>query len=135
MTPLAAELNRWLAVPYRWGESDCITLLADWSARWLGADPAADVRLTYGTAGECQRVTGFFTDPVTVEGSRVERCGGRRVSEACPGCIGVVTQAGTARPHGAVFVGDGLWAAKGEGGLHIAKPLAVLAIWDVGYAA
>lgn len=135
MTPLTAELNRWLVVPYRWGESDCITLLADWSARWLGADPAADVRLTYETAGECQRVTGFFTDPVAVVGCRVERCGAQRVTEPRPGCIGVVTQVGIARPHGAVFVGDGLWAAKGEGGLHIAKPLAVLAIWDVGYAA
>jgi hypothetical protein len=136
MTPLAAELNRWSAVPFRWGETDCVMLMADWAARWLGVDPAADMRLAYGTAGECQRVTQFFTDPLGTVEPRVKAAGGRPADPA-PGCIGVVLQMvapGQARPHGAVYVKDGLWAAKGETGLHIGKPLKVLGCWDIGYA-
>jgi hypothetical protein len=64
MTPLYAEVNRWLATDHRWGVADCITLPADWVLRMTGADPAEDIRLTYGSAGEAQLAWRFFTDPL-----------------------------------------------------------------------
>lgn len=138
MTPLVAELNRWIGLRFIWGESDCILCCADWAARWLGADPAADLRLTYGTAGECQRVTRFFTQPLDCVGPRIVAAGGVPVTVPAPGAVGIVLQvigAGQTRPFGAVHAGRGRWAAKAEQGVWVSEAVKVLAAWDVGYAA
>lgn len=136
MSPLYAELNRWLRVPYQWGENDCITLCADWVLRMRGVDPAADLRLTYGTMGECQRVTGFFTDPMPVIAPRMDRAGLSRTDAPVPGDVGLLLLPdgrGAARPYGGLCLGK-QWASKMiEGGVLSNVPFKILAAWSVGY--
>jgi hypothetical protein len=133
MTAYMAEVNRWSALPFVWGQTDCIMVLADWAGRWLGVDPAADIRLTYGTAGECQRVTRFWTHPMDAIGPRIVAAGGVP-SEPAPGCVGVLWQDEVNRPHGGLALRDGWWAAKAEQGVFVTRPRKVLSCWDVGYA-
>ncbi|MBZ4023244.1 hypothetical protein CKO11_12325 [Rhodobacter sp. TJ_12] len=135
MTPLYAEVNRWLATPHQWGVADCITLPADWVARMTGADPAEDIRHTYATAGEAQRAWRFFTDPLASVAPRMARCGLRRTTAPVAGDVGLifVMEQGGPRPHGALFLGD-KWAVKTQdhGVLGITRPK-VIAAWETGY--
>lgn len=137
MTPLYAELNRWRGLTYRWGESDCVTLCADWVLRVCGIDPAAAVRLTYESAAECQRVTRFFTDPVGSVSPHLERAGLRRTDSPVPGDIGVIllrSEPGVARPHMSLCLGE-TWAFKEScGAVTAATPGKIAAAWSVGYA-
>lgn len=137
MSPLYAELNRWMALRYQWGEADCVTLCADWVQRIRGVDPAADLRLTYGSMGECQRVTGFFTDPIACIGPRMAAVGLERTDQPRPGDVGILLvpiSPHAARPHAALCLGD-KWAAKSiEGAVLAALPQKILAAWSVGYA-
>lgn len=68
---VATQMSLWQSHPYAWGQRDCVLVVADWIARWTGRDPADDIRLTYGTAGECQRATRFFTDPLACVAPRL----------------------------------------------------------------
>lgn len=136
MTPLYAELNRWLAVPHQWGVDDCCTLPADWVRRWHGVDPAEDLRLTYASLSECQRVTRFFTDPVGLLSPRLERAGLARTASPVPGDVGVVLIPfeGRPMPHGALCLGS-RWAVKTvSGAVHAGEPLKLIAAWGVAYA-
>lgn len=138
MTPLYAELNRWHAIEHQWGIADCITLLADWVLRCTGIDPAEDVRLTYRSAGEAQRVWRFYSDPLRVVAPRLERCGLSRTDDHVAGDVGVVMIedcAGT-MPHGAICLGGQSWATKSVdcSVMRYEAPV-VLAAWGVGYAA
>lgn len=136
MTPLYRELNRWLLLQHRWGEADCVTLCADWVQQVRGVDPAADLRWTYGSAGECQRVTGFFSDPIGCIGPRMEAVGLRKTAAPVAGDVGILlmpVSGGSARPYGAICLGR-QWAAKMiEGGVHASPPFKILAAWSVGY--
>lgn len=136
MTPLYAELNRWRALPHRWGETDCILLPADWVHRVRGVDPAEDLRLTYASMAECQRVTRFFTDPLGVIAPRMARAGVPATQSPCAGDVGLVMMPGDGAPlaHGAVCLGD-TWAVKLQSGAVTAfRPSKLLAAWGVGYA-
>lgn len=138
MSPLYAKLNRWQRVTYQWGENDCVTLCADWILRMRGVDPAADVRLTYESAAECQRVTRFFTDPVGAVGPCLDRAGLARTGQPRPGDVGVIlllTERGVARPHMALCLGR-TWALKDQSGaVNAVVPLKIAAAWEVGYEA
>lgn len=137
MTPLFVELNRWLALPHLWGETDCIMLCADWVMRCGWPDPADGLRMTYGTAGECERVTRFFTRPLDLVGVRMAAAGLRPVSSPAPGDVGLLLRpqrGGSVRPYSAVCLGAS-WAAKAENGaVDVAPAFKVLAVWGVGYA-
>lgn len=136
MTPLYAELNRWRVLPHRWGETDCILLCADWVKRIRGNDPAEDLRLTYASMAECQRVTRFFTDPLGVVAPRMARVGLDRASVPVPGDVGLVMIPGDGAPlpHGAMCLGE-TWAVKLQSGAVAAfRPAKLLAAWGVGYA-
>lgn len=136
MTPLYAEVNRWLVLPHRWGEADCITLPADWVRRIRGVDPAEDIRLTYGSAGEAQKAWRFFSDPLGVVAPRMLRAGLASTSAPVAGDVAVLLLSveGTPRPHGALCLGR-RWAVKTmDGGVLSAEPLKVLGAWSVGYA-
>jgi len=136
MTPLYAELNRWRALPYAWGEADCLTLPADWVQRIRGVDPAEDLRLTYASLSECQRVTRFFTNPMGVVAPRMARAGLLLTTQAVAGDVGLVLiqDDGPPRPHGALCLGRS-WAVKLQTGAVAAfTPSKVLAAWGVGYA-
>jgi Domain of unknown function (DUF6950) len=152
MTPLYRELHRWMSLPFIWGETDCMTCLADWIMRARGADllrgrytpgidPAAATRGTYDSRGSCQRETGFLRDPITA----VEKClatigGLDRMDVPAMGDIAVVVLQeadGRVGPCGALWMGDA-WGCKGPTGTTTISPKAVhkvLAIWSVGYAA
>ena len=137
MTPIYAEVNRWLTTPHRWGVSDCITLPADWVARMTGADPAEDIRLTYGSAGEAQRAWRFFTDPLGCVSPRMDRCGLRITTSPVAGDVGLllISDGGPPMPHGALCLG-GKWAVKTQasGVLAVEHPK-IIAAWGVGYCA
>jgi len=135
MTPLYAELNRWRALPFRWGESDCIMVCMDWITRIYGVDPAADLRLTYASFSECQRVTGFFTRPLDIAGPRMAAIGLQPTTTPVAGDFGIVLQIagqGVLRPHGALCLGES-WAVKTESGVTAFTPHKLLAAWGVGY--
>ncbi|WP_027237833.1 DUF6950 family protein [Leisingera caerulea] len=141
MTPLYRELHRWMALPFIWGETDCMLVLADWIERVRGADPAAHIRGTYDSRGSCQRETGFLRDPVAaVEGCLATIGGLERVQEPRKGDIAVIVVPeadGRVSSCGAVWLGSA-WGCKGQNGTTTLKPqavLRVLAIWSVGYEA
>lgn len=136
MTPLYRFVNSMLPRPFVWGECDCVLMLADWVLQLHGVDPAADLRLTYSTAGECQRVTRFFTDPVGLFDRCLTPIGIGRTEAAAVGDIGIVTMSieGRPRPYGAICLGS-KWAVKAEEGVTAATVGQVLQAWGVGYAA
>lgn len=136
MTPLWLEINRWAVTPWEWGRMDCMLSLADWCVAQGWPDPADDVRLTYGSAGECQRATGFLRDPLTV----TQRCFGGAglpvVAEAAVGDIAVL-KFGPTQHVGGVWTNLGQWASKDEMGVTYYRPAMVpqvLRVWGVGYA-
>lgn len=135
MTPIMAEINRWTGLRFVWGISDCVMIVADWVQRHTGIDPAADLRMTYGTAGECQRVTRFFTDPVGVIAPRMAAAGLPITAEPVRGDVGVlmqVTEGGVIRPHAGLCMGKN-WAVLGVAGVEVGTPAKVVAAWAVGY--
>lgn len=136
MNLLLATVNRLQAAPFVWGERDCILTVADWVHLVRGVDPAADLRLTYATAGECQRVTGFFTDPVGVVAPRMSKAGLAVTAMPVRGDVGLlmqVTGPTQARPHGAICLGQGFWAVKSEAGVTAYRPDKIIMAWSVGY--
>ena len=136
MTPLYAELNRWMPLTYRWGWTDCVTLCGDWVKTICGVDPAADVRGTYESAAECQRVTRFFTDPIGAVSPHLERAGLEIAPQPRAGDVGVILlplDGRSVAPHMAVCLGR-KWAFKSvDGGVTSVIPYKVAAAWGVGY--
>ena len=136
VAPLYQELNRWQRLPFAWGEADCCLMLADWILRVTGRDPAAHLRGLYETAAECQRLTGFLTDPVACfEGCFATIGGLPRRADPLPGDVAVYRRADERWPFGGVWTGQ-RWASKGRDGVTLLKPgyVGALAIWGVGYA-
>lgn len=136
MAPLYQELHRWAVTPFRWGESDCCLIVADWIARVRGADPAAHLRGMYDSAGSCERETGFLSDPVAAVEDVLATIGGLdRVTEPSRGDVAVYQRHGERWAFGGVWTGTD-WASKGQEGVTFLKPGEVrpLAIWALGYA-
>jgi hypothetical protein len=132
-----AFANRHLSVVHRWGQSDCMTFVADWVREVHGVDPAADLRMTYGTQGECQRVTGFFTDPLAVVRPRMEALGFAEVPRAQVGDVGLLLQVvapSVTRPFGAICLGQ-QWVTLSDQGLELMVPQKVIAVWGIGLGA
>lgn len=137
MTPLFATINAWRGQPFVWGERDCCTVVADWVAQVRGVDPMADVRLTYATAGECQRVTRFFSDPVGTWERYLAPLGLPRTDAPVAGDVGILLHVmdGAVRPCGGLCLGGGIWAAKSLDGAIADRPPRVVAAWAVGWTA
>lgn len=134
-TPLFAELHRWARTPFIWGEADCALVCCDWVVRVRGVDPGASLRLAYGTAGELQRLTGFFTDPLAATTPLMAAAGLDETPTPGRGDVGLLmylTDAGSARPHMALCLGAH-WAVKAEAGVTTYQPGKVLRAWAVGY--
>ena len=133
MTPLFREVHRWMALPFAWGETDCCMVVCDWVLAVRGFDPGADLRFAYHSPGECQRLTGWFTDPVTTFACRMGPL--PRVQQAMRGDVGILRMdigGGVMRPHGALCLGRS-WAVKGERGVVSFDRPCVMAAWGVGY--
>lgn len=141
MSPLYVALHHWAAVPFAWGETDCMLVLADWIMKVKACpDPAADVRYTYHDAMTCQRAVRWFTEPVAA----VDRClatigGLPRVDAPEPGdmaVLGLRDANGRHMPCGALWLGTA-WGCKGPDGATTIGPRVAgepMAIWGVGYA-
>lgn len=136
MTPLYAELNRWMSLPFIWGETDCIMVLCDWINAVRGVDPAVNDRFTYDDAGSCQRATRYFTDPVGTLDSRFAPAGIKRGNYLRPGDIGLIQLPDQRHPVGGIWTGE-IWGCKGPAGTVTRHPsmVEVLAFWSVGYEA
>ncbi|UIJ31522.1 hypothetical protein LV780_04915 [Cereibacter azotoformans] len=135
MSPLFAHLHLWAGRPFVWGSCDCCTIVADWVLHLRGVDPMADDRLTYGSAGECQRATRFFTDPVGAFARRLEPLGIGRTEGPVTGDVGIALAMieGQMRPHGTICLGE-TWAVKSERGITCYRP-EIIAAWGMGYRA
>lgn len=126
-------LNRWQAARFEWGRCDCVLAVADYVAAVTGRDPAEDLRLTYGSAGECQRMTRFFTDPMGVVAPRMDAIGLPRTQAPRRGDVGLILAPHGAhvQPYGAICVGPDQWGVKVEDGAEVLRPVKVLAAWRV----
>ena len=147
MTPLYRELHRWSALPFIWGETDCMLVLADWVKAVHGVDAAAHIRGTYDSRGSCQRETGFLRDPVGAVESCLATIGGlERTKVPLKGDVAVIITKdadGRISPCGALWLGSA-WGCKGPHGTTTINPKRAApilcpegkpAIWSVGYAA
>lgn len=140
MTPLYAEVHRWATLPFIWGETDCCLVCCDWIASQTGIDPAADIRMTYSTPGECQKETGYLRDPVTISTRLMEDVAGLpRTDQPVAGDVGIIkiAQEGRIQAVGGLCLGKAGWAVKSQGGATTLSPGAVLGVmraWGVGYA-
>lgn len=135
------ELHRWMALPFIWGQTDCMIVLADWIERVKGLDAAAHIRGMYDGPGSCQRETGFLRTPVEAVDKCLDTIGGLpRVEAPHVGDIAVILTrdpGGGTTPKGALWLGSA-WGCKGPNGATTYSPravLQVLAIWGVGYEA
>ncbi|MFC4668918.1 DUF6950 family protein [Seohaeicola nanhaiensis] len=140
MRDVYVEMHRWRALPFVWGETDCMTCLADWVLRVRGVDPAAHIRMTYDSAASCQRQTGFLRDPIAAVEACLATIGGLpRVETPAEGDVAVIMAHGPAgglTPCGALWLGEA-WGCKGPRGatvLNTRMVRDVLAVWGVGYA-
>jgi hypothetical protein len=135
MSPLYIEINRWLPLQFTWGENDCMTVLADWIKKNRGVDPMEHVRGKYNSMLSCQRVTGFFSDPVSVMDSFVSKAG-LEINEGAPrrGDVGVLLcpSEGKLQPVGGLYLGYN-WAVKAPQGATTLRPSQVLASWGMDY--
>lgn len=135
MDALYKEIHSWLSKPFIWGERDCMIVLGDWVKTVHGIDPVADIRYAYDSQFSCQRLTGFFTDPVgTVAKFAEEKAGLKRTENPVKGDVGVIEVPvdGKLQPAGAIFTGKS-WAVKAPQGATTITPIRVLAAWSVGY--
>lgn len=133
MDAVFATLNRWQGQRFEWGVFDCCTAVADWVLDRTGRDPMHDLRLTYGSAGECQRVTRFFTDPLGAVVPRMSACGLTQTATPLRGDVGLVLVGltGSVQPHLALCIDARLWGIKVEGGAMAVQPIKVLVAWTV----
>lgn len=138
MTPLYALMHRWAVAPFAWGQSDCALCAADWVGDCHGIDIAAQFRGRYFDAASCERVTGWFSDPVAAMTSAFEPLGGlAQVDTPQPGDVGILPLPSDTRilPVAGVFLGS-CWGVKGPSGAttigpRLARPVA---IFEVGHA-
>lgn len=136
VTALMREMNRWKLRAFQWSEMDCCTTLGDWVARVTGRDPAAHLRGLYDSPADCQRLTGFLTDPVGAIEACLYTIGGLpRVETPRRGDVAVYRRLGERWPFGGVWLGE-LWVSKGRDSVTYLSPEIVqpLAIWRLGYA-
>ena len=133
MRPLFLTLNRWLGYTFEWGVRDCCLAPCEWVVERTGKDPAADLRGMYSSAIECQRVTGFFTDPIALLQPRLSEIGLDRTDCPSHGDFGVIRVAdgGRMHPMGALYVGDGLWGVLAQQGAAIIPAIEMVAVWRV----
>lgn len=124
-----AELNSWLRLRHEWGRADCVTVLADWVLRVRGFDPMAGLRLTYGSAGECERVTRFFSAPVALFASRLEPMLARTDSPR-RGDVAVLRGL-DGRPCGGLCLGAHWGSFFESGGAMAWRPPVIEAAWRV----
>lgn len=138
MNLLTQEINRWIGLPFIWGETDCCLLLADWvqRAKGLEKDPAEHLRFCYDSMVSCHRLTGFLRDPVAVVASIAEgEVGLPRATSPRRGDIGVVVAIGhdgRETAVGSIYTGTS-WITKSPSGMTSYQPIRILAAWSVGY--
>ncbi|MGR3452873.1 DUF6950 family protein [Pseudooceanicola sp.] len=136
MTPVYAELNRWMATPFTWESANCWFVLGDWIKTVRGVDPAAGDRFTFEGMGECQRVTAYFSDPIGTVDARMSAAGISRGNSLCMGDVALIRVADQSYPVGALWTGD-CWGCKGPSGVTTIRPdqADLLAFWSIGYEA
>ena len=132
MDVLYAQLHRWMAEPFVWGETDCLMSLANYLVAAGYDDPGADLRGLYSDAVSCHKLTGFLRDPLAVVKPRFEAVGLVPTDTPKRGDVGLlrIVSEGKQVVAGGVCTGDN-WAVKGEHRLTIGKPLEIIAAWSI----
>jgi hypothetical protein len=108
---------------WRWGETDCLMMLADWVRLRTGLDPAVNIRGTYSTEEESLALMRRHRGIVGCIDHCVGPLGISRTVSPSRGDIGVVfawiRRRGQAklRLTGAICIGPKLWAVKSPTGL------------------
>lgn len=116
--------------PFRWGETDCALVLADWwQLNHGGPDPAAALRGSYASEDECTAVlvrNGHLPRVVRLLARSV---GARRTANPQPGDFAVVRYEG--RWWGAIMGPSGRWAIKCHDGLALSRNVRLVAAWSL----
>jgi hypothetical protein len=121
---------------WRWGETDCLMMLADWVKLRTGADPAAEIRGTYATEEESLALIRCHRSLVGCIDRCVKPLGIQRTTNVVAGDIGVVFAGIKRRGQlkrgltGAICVKPGSWAVKSPAGLLFAD-FKVLRAWGI----
>jgi hypothetical protein len=127
MPSLAEYLARAARLPFRWGQTDCATFIADWVLVVTGRDGMASLRGRYG----CPDVAGRLHGPLGLTGT-VRRCarlaGLVRTSSPRPGDIAVVRHG---REIGCAIRTSRGWALRIDRGLVVVPAARVIAAWTV----
>ena len=133
MDALYAELHRWMASPFVWGEDDCMLAIANYLIRLGYPDGGKRYRGQYDSALTCQRVTGYLVDPVKPMAECVAELGMRETKEPQRGDVAVVRfrdADNKLRATGAIFLGRN-WAIRSEFKVVIQNKVEMLAAWRV----
>lgn len=128
------HLNRWLALDFVWGETDCMLVLADYLIDLGYPDIGAKWRGKYDSSTSCHRLTNYLKDPVAPLQEGCSLIGLDRTDNPQRGDIGVIRIQDAdmrVKAVGALFAGQN-WAVKGElRRVLIGPAIDVLAAWRV----
>lgn len=139
MTDLADFLYELAGRPWRWGETDCLMVLANWIERVHGIDPGEPFRGTYNDEQSCRAVLAAHGGTLALVDRVTASIGIERLVAIPPtaGDIAVVRapckrrDAVALRDTGAICVGPGRFALlTPDCGVMIA-PLPLRAAWRV----
>lgn len=131
---LADYLSGELARRWRWGEADCLMMLAGWVRQRVGADPAICIRGTYGTEAEALELIRKHRGLVGCIEHCLRPIGIARTDAPMAGDIGVVfaqiSRRGVIKKRlvGAICLKPGMWIVKTADGL-AAKDFKVWRAW------
>ncbi len=123
-----AHIDRWMSLPFEWGKTDCLLVLADYLLDVTGRDCAAHFRGKYNSAKTCHKLTGFLSDPVAVFYSGVDQIGLKETSRLKRGDVGLIEVAG--QIVGGIYLGNH-WASKSPAGVAIGLPQKIIKSWKV----
>lgn len=136
MDDLDRELNSWMTMEFTWFKNNCAFLACNWVLKVKGVDPAASIRDSFDSFEGCQRVTGYFRDPVGVTKKFFADCGLNETSAPKRGDVGILRAPGEDHPLMGVYTGVS-WAFKHQDrGVKSWHPqfVQVLVAWDIGVA-
>lgn len=114
--------------PFQWGQTDCALMMAEWVSLRRGVPVAEDLRGSYATEDECQRILDDRGGLLRVVSGIASSVPLRLTSDPKPGDIGIVRCPPSA-PTCAIKVRRG-WALKTPTGL-IVMPAPVIRAWKV----
>lgn len=134
---LSRFLNRKAAIPFAWGQNDCLLWLADWIAERHDIDTAEGLRGNYSTMLQAARIVRSAGGMVELVERRVGAASIPRAACGARGDIAVVSVGGEGGEHfgnlaGAILLGGSV-AMLSQAGLVMPRrsDVSIVAAWSV----